>query len=208
MVPVMNRVDTGFIVATGVTPAVEKVKSILDLPDPGPVFTEEMLSLCRWIADYYCCSWGEALQCAVPGGLKIGTKMQYRLEPDMVHAGRFTERQRQVIAALYNRGALTEGQIAAAAGRGGLVGEPRAGLCPLQHEKEQPDARGGLHAPAQATDGIPVATPFRPLGAATGNAQQAALRGYVMLGDRRREIVRRICVSLTPSVLSRRGFLY
>lgn len=120
VVPVMNRVDTGFIVAVDIVPAVEKVKRILDLPDAGPVFTEEMLALCRWIADYYCCSWGEALQSAVPGGLKIGTKMRYRLEPDMIHAGRFTERQRQVIAALYNRGALTEGQIAGVAGRQAL----------------------------------------------------------------------------------------
>ncbi len=120
VVPVLKRVDTGFIVAIGNRPAVEKVKSILDLPDEKPVFTEEMLSLCRWIADYYCCSWGEALQCAVPSGLKIGTKMRYRLEPDMIHTGRFTERQRQVIAALYNRGALTEGQIANVAGRKAL----------------------------------------------------------------------------------------
>jgi primosomal protein N' (replication factor Y) (superfamily II helicase) len=120
VVPVLNRVDTGFIVAITEKPAVEKVKSILDLPDENPVFTEEMLSLCRWIADYYCCSWGEALQCAVPAGLKIGTKMRYRLEPDMIHAGRFTERQKQVIAALFNRGSLTEGQIANVAGRRAL----------------------------------------------------------------------------------------
>ncbi len=120
VVPVLNRVDTGFIVAVTATPAVAKVKKLLDLPDILPVFTEEMLALCRWIADYYCCSWGEALQCAVPAGLKIGTKMRYRLEPEMIHTGRFTERQKQVIAALFNRGSLTEGQIATVAGRQAL----------------------------------------------------------------------------------------
>ncbi len=120
VVPMARRVDTGFIVAVNTTPAVEKVKMIIDLPDEMPVFTGEMLHLCRWIADYYCCSWGEALQCAVPTGLKIGTKMRYTLQPDMIQAGRFTDRQRQVIAALYNRGALTEGQIATVAGRRAL----------------------------------------------------------------------------------------
>lgn len=120
VVPVLNRVDTGFIVQLTDTPAVPEVKSLLDLPDEMPVFTPEMLSLCRWIADYYCCSWGEALQCAVPSGLKIGTKMRYRLEPEMIHAGRFTDRQREVIAALYKRGPLTAGQLASTVGRKAL----------------------------------------------------------------------------------------
>jgi len=120
VVPVLNRVDTGFIVALSPKPAVEKVKSLLDLPDEAPVFSAEMLALCRWIADYYCCSWGEALQCAVPSGLKIGTKMRYRLVPEMIDAGRFTERQRAVVAQLYKRGALTEGQLATGAGRQAL----------------------------------------------------------------------------------------
>ncbi|MBX3180362.1 MAG: primosomal protein N' [Candidatus Hydrogenedentes bacterium] len=120
VVPVLNRIDTGFIVAISPTPAVEKVKSIIDLPDETPVFSREMLALCRWIADYYCCSWGEALQCAVPRGLKIGTRMRYRLVPEMLDAGRFTDRQRAVIAALYKRGPLTEGQLAGDAGRQAL----------------------------------------------------------------------------------------
>ena len=120
VVPVLNRVDTGFIVQLTPTPAVPEVKSLLDLPDELPVFTPEMLSLCRWIADYYCCSWGEALSCAVPAGLKIGTKMRYRLEPEMIHAGRFTDRQRGVIAELYKRGPLTAGQLASSAGRTAL----------------------------------------------------------------------------------------
>ena len=120
VVPVLNRVDTGFIVRLTALPAVEKVKNLIDLPDDGPVFTQEMLALCRWIADYYCCSWGEALQCAVPRGLKIGTKMRYRLVPAMLDAGRFTDRQRAVVAELYKRGPLTEGQLAGAAGRQAL----------------------------------------------------------------------------------------
>ncbi len=111
VVPMGNRVDTGFIVKLVGEPTVPSVKALIDLPDEVPVFSPEMLSLCRWIADYYCCSWGEALQCAVPSGLKIGTRMRYRLVPDMINAGRFTERQKQIIAALYSRDTLTEGQL-------------------------------------------------------------------------------------------------
>ena len=120
VVPVKNRVDTGYIVAFRKTTDLERVRSIVDLPDDAPVFDENRLQLCRWIADYYCCSWGEALQSAVPAGLKIGTKMRYTLVQEAINAGRFTERQRKVIADLFKRGPLTEGQLAATVGRGAL----------------------------------------------------------------------------------------
>ncbi len=120
VVPVKRRVDTGYIVALHGTTDVDGVRSIIDLPDETPVFSEKMLRLCRWIADYYCCSWGEALQCAVPAGLKIGTKMRYTLVEEGIHSGRFTDRQRKVIAELFKRGPLTEGQLATMVGRRAL----------------------------------------------------------------------------------------
>lgn len=120
LVPVQNRIETGFVVALSRTTDLEKVRPLLDLPDESPVFSSQMLELCRWVADYYCCSWGEALQCAVPAGTRLGTKMQYRLLPERLDTGRFSERQRKVIAALYSRGTLTEGQLAAVAGRQAL----------------------------------------------------------------------------------------
>lgn len=117
--PMRNRVETGYITSlTDVVPEFE-TKAILDLPDERPVFQPNMLKLCRWLADYYCCSWGEALQCAVPAGMKIGTKLRYTLVPDKLH-GKFTDRQKKLVAELYARGPLTEGQIAAGVGRTAL----------------------------------------------------------------------------------------
>jgi primosomal protein N' (replication factor Y) len=81
-----------------------------------------MIGLCTWIADYYCCSLGEALQCAAPAGLKMRTLMRYTLLPEHLGPGRYSERQRKIIAALYQRGALTEKQIAAATGETGVGG--------------------------------------------------------------------------------------
>ncbi|MBI1317406.1 MAG: primosomal protein N' [Candidatus Hydrogenedens sp.] len=120
VVPVMNRFETGFIVKVTETSAVEKVKPILDLPDELPAFSEPMLKLCRWMADYYCCSWGEALQCAVPAGMRVGTKLRYTLVEEAMHQGRFTDRQKAVVAALYSRGPLLESQIGAVAGKQAL----------------------------------------------------------------------------------------
>lgn len=120
VVPIQKRLETGYIVRLSDTTALGSVRPIVDLPDDSPVFTAEMLELCLWIADYYCCSWGEALQCAVPAGIQIRTKMRYTLLPDRLTAGRFTDRQRKVIAELYKRGPRTEGQLAKVVGRAAL----------------------------------------------------------------------------------------
>lgn len=116
VVPVMRRIETGYIVGFTDSPAVEQIKELLDLPDEHPVFNAEMLALSRWIADYYCCAWGEALQCALPPGMRIGMRMRYRLVPERLDSGRFSARQRKVVAALYSAGPLTEAQLAKRAG--------------------------------------------------------------------------------------------
>ena len=49
-----------------------------------------MLELTRWIADYYCCSWGQALEAALPGGVRrairhrMQTVVRPAVEPDRV----------------------------------------------------------------------------------------------------------------------------
>jgi len=120
VVPVKKRLDTGFIVGLSEATAIESVRSVVDLPDESPVFSEEMLGLCRWIADYYCCAFGEALHCAAPAGIHVRTKMRYTLLPDMLTSGRFTDRQRKVVGELHRRGPLTQGQLARVIGRGAL----------------------------------------------------------------------------------------
>ena len=116
VVPVMRRIETGYVVGFSDEAGVERVRELLDLPDERPVFSAEMLALCRWVADYYCCAWGEALQCALPPGTKVGMRMRYRLAAERMGAGRFSERQKKVIGALYSNGPMTEGQLARCAG--------------------------------------------------------------------------------------------
>lgn len=120
VVPVRKRVETGYVAGLSDTTEIENPRSIIDLPDAAPVFSREMLELCRWIADYYCCSWGEALHCAVPAGIHVRSKLRYTLQLNQLGPGRFTDRQRKVIAELHSRGPLMEGQLAAAVGRGAL----------------------------------------------------------------------------------------
>ncbi|MCX5756994.1 MAG: primosomal protein N', partial [Candidatus Hydrogenedentes bacterium] len=120
IVPFRNKSETGYIVSLSESSPVEAPRRIIDLPDRKPVFAPDMIRLCQWIADYYCCSLGEALQTAVPAGLKMRTTMRYTLQTELLTAGRYSERQRKVIAELFNRGPLMETQIAVAAGRASL----------------------------------------------------------------------------------------
>ncbi|RMH68879.1 MAG: primosomal protein N' [Gemmatimonadetes bacterium] len=66
-VPFKHQKTSGFVVGFPATPpAGIELKSIIRLRDPEPVVDADMLKLTRWIADYYLCSWGEAINAAVP----------------------------------------------------------------------------------------------------------------------------------------------
>ena len=116
VVPILKRIDIGYVVKVKATTHVAKVRPLIDLPDPSPMFSTEMLALCTWLADYYCCSLGEALHCALPASLRGRTMTRYTLRTEQITTGRYTERQRKVVAALYARGPMTERQLAKAVG--------------------------------------------------------------------------------------------
>ncbi|HMS71118.1 MAG TPA: primosomal protein N', partial [Saprospiraceae bacterium] len=59
--------------AAGIT-----TKYIISVLDEIPIVTQKDLVLWKWVADYYCCTIGEVMQMALPGGLKLEseTKVQ------------------------------------------------------------------------------------------------------------------------------------
>jgi primosomal protein N' (replication factor Y) len=59
----------------GLAPA--RIKDVLDALDDPPLIDAAMLELTRWLAGYYACSWGQALDAAVPAGVKkqAGTRV-------------------------------------------------------------------------------------------------------------------------------------
>ncbi len=73
VVPFGNRILTGVIVNIEETPEEPSVelRDIIDLPDEIPALTPELLKLTRWMADYYLCSWGEAIRAALPSGIEL-----------------------------------------------------------------------------------------------------------------------------------------
>jgi len=80
LVPLRNRRLTGVVVDEG--PPADTldfaVKDVIDVLDDVPVCTAELLDLTRWIADYYVCSWGEALKAALPAGTTVESRRTLR----------------------------------------------------------------------------------------------------------------------------------
>jgi len=108
LAPVQNRLRMGYVVQLSEETDLKSVKSIVDLPDEEPIFTEEVLHLCTWMSEYYCCSLGEALHAAAPPGARMHAQRRFMLHPEGLTSARFTEKQKAIVEALYRAGTLTE----------------------------------------------------------------------------------------------------
>jgi len=67
-----GKKEVGYIVSLSPEPGVAKVKPIIKLLDNVPVLGQNMLDLTRAIADYYSCTWGEAIAASLPEPLRKG----------------------------------------------------------------------------------------------------------------------------------------
>jgi len=80
LVPIGKRIETGIVVGTDPAPP-QRTLEILEVLDETPAFTLNLLKLTRRVADYYLCSWGEALFAALPSGITPGTVLKVTVLP-------------------------------------------------------------------------------------------------------------------------------
>jgi len=150
-VPFGSRRLVGYCVGLTPTPSIapERIKPIIEVVDREPLLDERMLELCRWIADYYGCSWGEVLEAALPAGVRHGitSKTIRVVEPVLrgaelrAEAATLPARQRKRAAILETLaacegGELTPRQLAQLAGCSLSTVEAarRAGLIRYRHK--------------------------------------------------------------------------
>ena len=69
---VRTRRLIGYVVGLSQEKAVEEVKPIEAVVDDSPILSREFLELTRWMSDYYLCSWGQAIESALPAPFKKG----------------------------------------------------------------------------------------------------------------------------------------
>ena len=86
-----NRLEVGYCVALGgeAPEGVElsRIKEVVEALDDPPLIDGKMLELTGWMAGYYACAWGQALDAVVPAGVKrqAGTRVgTYLVVPEEV----------------------------------------------------------------------------------------------------------------------------
>ena len=125
LVPLGRRTVAGVVAELSSASSVTGLREIIDLLDPRPVFDEIMLGLTRWIAEYYLCSWEEALKVALPAGMRRRTKKHISLKrPSDGSLARklrkLSGRQRDILRILEKAGQTTDLALIRQAGREGL----------------------------------------------------------------------------------------
>jgi len=65
------------------TTPVKNTKEIIDLLDPHPLFSREMLELTRWVSEYYFCSWGESLKAVLPAEMQVKSELWVERSADL-----------------------------------------------------------------------------------------------------------------------------
>lgn len=78
-----NKLYSGLVTNVHQTvPQQVNIKYILDVIDEQPVISEKQFALWQWMADYYLCTLGEVMACALPSALKLAGETQVQLHPD------------------------------------------------------------------------------------------------------------------------------
>lgn len=86
------------------------IKNISSCLEKTPTFSTELLALTKWMAEYYVCSWGLALFCAVPSAVRTQKEQKVQLLSDApTPRGKV---QKQLVALLEAEGELSLNQLA------------------------------------------------------------------------------------------------
>ena len=70
-----SRRIVGYVVGLSKKSAIKNLKPILELIDSSPILTKDLLLLTKELAEYYYCSWGEAIETSIPEGLRKGKRI-------------------------------------------------------------------------------------------------------------------------------------
>lgn len=86
VVPFRQRRMVGVVLnANGSAPAKGKIRDVLEVPDPEPALSPQMIALCRWISDYYVVPVGGVVRATLPTLLSgAGTPTPARRKRRMV----------------------------------------------------------------------------------------------------------------------------
>ncbi len=138
--PFRKRFLTGTVVKISPHSNIRETKTVRDVLDDTPIFSEQMLKLTRWVSDYYLCSWGETLKAAGPTGTLIESSETVRL----LHEDGSDENdtRRRIIEMLREHGQMSVSQLNKKLGSNGIryhVGKlHEAGVVEVNQKLDEP----------------------------------------------------------------------
>ncbi|MCC6600759.1 MAG: primosomal protein N' [Crocinitomicaceae bacterium] len=104
-----NKLNTGLIKTVHHSaPAGYQAKYIEDILDQRPLVTEKQIKLWEWISEYYCCTQGEVMNAALPGGLKLSSETKFALsDTASFYETILSTKEETIIEALRHRETMT-----------------------------------------------------------------------------------------------------
>ncbi|MDA0745579.1 MAG: primosomal protein N' [bacterium] len=116
--PMGPRWTTGIALSFQEHTDLDKVKSVGILLDDSPIISPSLLTLCRWMADYYLCTLAEVFKAALPSGINTASGQYFApAETNGATEGVLTPRQREVLDNLRQTGSATLSQLERRLGR-------------------------------------------------------------------------------------------
>lgn len=108
LVPLGARRAVGIVIELAAASSHPRLKKVLAALDPQPLLDKSLLQLCRWMADYYLCSFGEAVSTALPGSVRITIERTVRvIQPPPIVGERVPGSAAQLLEWLVTTGTQT-----------------------------------------------------------------------------------------------------
>ena len=137
-----------------------KIKNLTDCLDDTPTFSDELLTLTKWLSEYYLSSWGEALRCAAPAAVRTRqNRVVHSLATDEQITNMRQSRQTEILSILKEEEELSLHQISRRTGIG--VSKLRPAVSALQ-EKGLVELRSNIQSKAR-TQTISVVSLAKPV---------------------------------------------
>lgn len=96
-----------------IPPQQATVKYINEVIDEKPIVSEKQFQLWKWMSDYYMCSLGEVMACALPSAFKLAGETKVVIHPDFNgDVSTLTENELLVVESVSKHGTITLGELA------------------------------------------------------------------------------------------------
>ncbi len=80
LVPFGKKKLTGIVIGFPKSSTVSTLKPVDDLLDPGPVISDELMALGKWMSEYYAAPYGEVLKTFLPLGISVENRTMISLK--------------------------------------------------------------------------------------------------------------------------------